>query len=87
MRGEALGGALPVRGIVYRAFPGPFQAGRRLDVGGYVLLKSFDSPEKRDEWVNENPGHREMVKADNRIVRKANRDFNVELPCEIPFMD
>jgi len=47
MRGEALGGALPVRGIVYRAFPGPFQAGRRLDVGGYVLLKSFDSEPSR----------------------------------------
>lgn len=40
MRGP---GAMPVRGLVYRKYPGPFQYCRRLDGGGYVLLKEvFD---------------------------------------------
>jgi hypothetical protein len=39
MRGP---GALPVRGIAYRQYPGPFLLCRRLDVGGYVLLKEYE---------------------------------------------
>lgn len=34
--------ALPVRGIIMRKYPRPFQIGRRLDQGGYVELKTYE---------------------------------------------
>ena len=49
MRGERLAGALPVRGLLYRAFPKLFQAGRRLDAGGYVTLASYSEKPSRGE--------------------------------------
>ena len=42
-------GALPVRGVLYRQYPHQFKAARRLDGGGYVVLKSFDTLPTRDE--------------------------------------
>lgn len=43
-------GALPVRGLAYRQYPGPYLVCRRLDVGGYVLLKEYaDSMPPRPE--------------------------------------
>lgn len=46
MRGPA---ALPCRGILYRQFPGPFIAARRLDgaAGGYVVLAKYDEAPSR----------------------------------------
>jgi hypothetical protein len=49
MRGEALGGALPVRGIISREFPNKFVTARRLDGGGYVLLREWDTRPSRAE--------------------------------------
>ena len=49
MRGEALGGALPVRGIISREFPNKFVTARRLDGGGYVLLREWDAKPSRAE--------------------------------------
>jgi hypothetical protein len=46
MRGP---GALPVRGLQYRKFPGPFRIGRRLDDGNYVLLKEYDTKPSREQ--------------------------------------
>lgn len=39
MRGP---GALPVRGLVYRIYPYPFQVARRLDQGGYEVIAVYD---------------------------------------------
>ena len=48
MRGPA---ALPCRGVLYRQFPGPYIAARRLDgaAGGYVVLAKYtDSPSRKE---------------------------------------
>ena len=42
-------GALPVRGVLYRQYPYRFKAARRLDGGGYVVLKTYDTLPTRDE--------------------------------------
>jgi hypothetical protein len=49
LKGDGLGGALPVRGILYRVFPSPFRAARRLDQGGYVLLREYETKPTRAE--------------------------------------
>jgi hypothetical protein len=49
MRGERLAGALPVRGLLYRSYPAQFQAGRRLDAGGYVTLASYSEKPSRGD--------------------------------------
>ena len=46
MRGP---GALPCRGVLFREFPGPFIAARRLDQGGYVILKEYLKEPSRQE--------------------------------------
>lgn len=42
-------GAMPVRGLLFRQFPSQYKAGRRLDQGGYVLLKTYDTKPTRAE--------------------------------------
>ena len=44
---KGLSGFLPVRGILFREYPNPWLAGRRLDVGGYTLLQTFASKPPR----------------------------------------
>jgi hypothetical protein len=39
--------ALPCRGILYRVYPGPFVAARRLDGGGYVTLATYEAAPSR----------------------------------------
>lgn len=38
---KGLSGYLPVRGILFREYPGPYLAGRRLDAGGYTELQRY----------------------------------------------
>ena len=39
--------ALPCRGVLFRKYPGPFKAARRLDGGGYVVLAEYSEAPDR----------------------------------------
>lgn len=79
MRGEGLSGALPVRGILSRSFPGPFRAGRRLDQGGYVLLKEYAQKPTRAEL--------EVLYLEDSKTRDAGMSLSDQLKRLVPRFD
>lgn len=69
-------GVLPVRGVLFRTFPGKFKVGRRLDEGGYVLIKEYDLKPSRDEL--------ETVFKEDSAERDKNLSFQQRIQKMIP---
>jgi hypothetical protein len=69
-------GVLPVRGVLFRCYPDKFQVGRRLDEGGYVLIRQFEYKPSREEL--------EMVFKEDSTERDKNLSFQQRLQKMIP---
>lgn len=46
------------------------------------IIKAFSSYNDRDDWASESSFRERILSTDN-LIRKANRYWNIEGPCEI----